>query len=278
MSIQFKPISHSWVAENPNPIGVVQFIGGAFYGTLPTFSYRYFLRNLFEAGYTIIAVPFQFGLNHGEIAKGLLDERDRIRQALGYPETLKHFWVGHSLGCKYIALLEAYSGQAIAQGKKSIIDEPSLLIAPDISDTKDAVPIPGLAPLLDSWGIGVRPTKKETQDLIRNSGLFNLTALISFDKDTIAGTKDEPIDKSDVAWFINELEYKRNKPLLREEIPGGHREPIGIMLGDSLVDTNPFDGILESIEKRQLEPLAIQFLAELAQRLTPEPTTLLAFA
>ena len=266
MNIVFKPIAHSWVAENPNPIGVVQFIGGALYGTLPTISYRHFLQSLFEEGYTIIAVPFQFGLNHGVIARGLLDERDRIRQALDYPEALPHFWIGHSLGCKYIALLEAYSAEAIKKGGKNIINEPSLLVAPDISDTKDAIPIPGLPYLLDYFSLGVRPTKKETQDIIRNSGLFNLTALISFRDDDIAGNATESPDESDVAWFIHELEYQRGKSLLRKEIPGGHREPIGMRVGDSLVDLNPWDGIFEPMGKRHLEGVAIQFLAELVER------------
>jgi hypothetical protein len=54
--------------------------------------------------------------------------------------------------------------------------------------------------------------------------------------------------------------------LLREEIPGGHREPIGIRVGDSLVDLNPWDGIFEPIGKRHLEGVAIQFLAELVER------------
>lgn len=32
MFTPFQPIAHSWVAKHPNPIGVVEFIGGALYG------------------------------------------------------------------------------------------------------------------------------------------------------------------------------------------------------------------------------------------------------
>jgi hypothetical protein len=44
--IRFQPLSFSWVAIHPNPKGVVQFIGGAFFGTFPTVFYRYFLAGL----------------------------------------------------------------------------------------------------------------------------------------------------------------------------------------------------------------------------------------
>ena len=63
-SFKFRPISFSWVAIHPNPKGIIQFIGGAFFGTFPTVFYRYFLEELFKQGYTIIALPFKFSFRH----------------------------------------------------------------------------------------------------------------------------------------------------------------------------------------------------------------------
>jgi hypothetical protein len=250
--MRFEAIAHSWVARHPDPIGVVQFLGGALYGSFPTISYSYFLSNLHAAGYTVIVVPFPFGFNHAAIAKSLLVTRDQVRTALGYPKEIPHIWVGHSLGCKYIALLEAY-------GK--IMDEPSVLIAPDIADTQDALPVSALADLLDRFHLGVQPTKQETQKLICESNLFNLTAIISFDQDTVAGTQNESVNRSDVAWLIQTLTNRvQHQPPLEAEIPGEHREPVAIQFGDVVLRPSLRHGLLEPLLTRKLEPLAINFL------------------
>jgi len=253
MHTLFRPISHSWVASHPNPIGVVEFIGGAMYGMVPHLAYAYFLSRLYEAGYSVIAVPTPPGFQHGAIAQGLLHERNTIRSLLQYPSDLPHIWVGHSLGCKYISLLEA-------SGK--IMDQPSLLIAPDISDTSDALPIPALSRLLDRWQLGANPTRRDTQALIESSPFFNLTALISFEDDTIAGNGSGAIAQSDVAWFLHALKNRQGAQILWHELPGQHREPIGVKLGDLVIRPNrtkPFVPIIS----RQLESLTCELLAKL---------------
>lgn len=305
MEFKFRPVSHSWVAIHPNPKGIVQFIGGAFFGTFPTIFYRYFLRKLFSEGYTIIALPFRFSFRHWPIAVSLLQEQEILSEEISkiaaslnyqnqiYQDQTKYFWIGHSLGCKYITLLEFLSEdepesiiekctnnrenqlQAIKNSvkrmlaeKPSIKGQPSLLIAPDISDTESAVPQPlaFIANLLDKLGLGVLPTRKQTQCLVENSNLFNLTALIYFDKDTIAGSeKDKDIQKSDVLWFIQQLKNKKF-PLLHQEISGKHLEPVGIQISNYIVDLNPLDKFIEPIASRQLESLTIQFLDELEKR------------
>jgi hypothetical protein len=118
---KFRPISSSWVAIHPNPKGVVQFIGGAFFGTFPTLFYRYFLSQLFAEGYTIIALPFRFSFRHWPIAVSLFKEQEVISQELVaiakkigyeyniYQEKSNYFWIAHSLGCKYVAMLEFLS-------------------------------------------------------------------------------------------------------------------------------------------------------------------------
>lgn len=306
---RFQPLSFSWVAIHPNPKGVVQFIGGAFFGTYPTIFYRYFLSKLFAEGYTIIALPFRFSFRHWPIAISLLKEQAVLRKELtemakrsGYEHNLyqeinKYFWIGHSLGCKYITLLEFLSDEAwikvvdecvedsISQEQQiensikeagferpSIKGQPSLLIAPDISNTESAVPKPlaFIAHLLDRMKLGVLPTREQTQCFIANSNLFNLTALISFDKDTIAGSetdndKDEERRKnSDVLWMIEYL--KQGTPILHKEMPGKHLEPVGIQIGDYVVDFNPLDKFVEPIQSRQLEHFTIQFLEQLRKR------------
>lgn len=121
LQLQFKPVSHSWVALHPKPQGVIQFIGGAFFGTFaPMLFYRRLLQYFFHRSYSIILLPFDFTFNHYREAGFLLREQYRIfpelvRIALlegydyqTYLNERNYIWMGHSLGCKYISLLEGF--------------------------------------------------------------------------------------------------------------------------------------------------------------------------
>jgi hypothetical protein len=298
---RFSPVSFSWVAIHPEPKGVIQFIGGVFFGTFPTVFYHYFLRTLFDEGYTIIALPFRFSFRHWDIAIGLLKEQEVLRKELStitgkgfYQDKANYFWLGHSLGCKYIALLEFLSGEhwkQIAESciekqayqqieaildsagleSSSILSQPSLLVAPDISNTESAIPIKAIAHFLDRVGLGVLPTRKQTQCFIERSQLFNLTALISFDKDTIAGSvmdqnKSKQIqENSDVLWLFQQLKT-RKFPILHIELQGKHLEPLGVKIGKYIVDLNPLDKFIELLSGRLLERYAAEFLVPLKQR------------
>ena len=308
---KFQPVSCSWVAVHPNPKGVVQFIGGAFFGTFPTLFYRYFLSQLFAEGYTIIALPFRFSFRHWSIAISLLKEQEVISKELitiaqrqgyesaVYQDKTNYCWVAHSLGCKYVEILEFLSDQnwpeivsqcidnnqieqiknilesIIGEERVSIKGQVSLLIAPDISNTESAIPISALARLIDKLELGVKPNRKETQCLVEGSSLFNLTGLISFDNDTIAGNKSDinkppkQQEESDVLWFIKLLQSKdlpdRLQPVIME-IHGKHLEPVGVKIGNYIADFNPLDKFVEPINERWLERVTIQFLKELQER------------
>jgi hypothetical protein len=120
--MKFIPISHSWVALHPQPIGVVQFIGGALFGTIgTTFFYQNLLKFVYNRGYTIILLPFKFTFNHYQEAGFLISEQYEILPELvrlsvlnrydytAYLDNENFYWLGHSIGCKYIALLEGFS-------------------------------------------------------------------------------------------------------------------------------------------------------------------------
>ena len=129
----FKPFANSWVALHPEPKGIIQFVGSFFiFGSLPTVFYNPLLRNLYNQGYTIIAYPcsvippiiWQKRLvDHWQASIRLLTEEYALKQELvayllkqGDEELLElylnqsnYFWLGHSLGCKYISILEIIS-------------------------------------------------------------------------------------------------------------------------------------------------------------------------
>lgn len=73
--LRFQLVSSSWVALHPHPKGIIQFVGGAFFGSFPTFYYRQFLSQLWAGGYSLIAFPFQFTFRHWPVAWKLLQEQ-----------------------------------------------------------------------------------------------------------------------------------------------------------------------------------------------------------
>lgn len=224
-SFRFVPLKFAWAAIHPNPVGTVYFIGGAFFGSFPTLFYRFLLKNLFLKGYTVVALPFRFSFRHWSISISLVENQNTVRQGLleeakrrGYcteayqvepgdcPEKIKEYWVGHSLGCKYIALLElltdyeklkqqaaleaCLSPQQVRQIEQllantslesvSLYNQPSVLLDPVIADLENAVPVKALQRLVERL-IQVRPSRQETFCLIDKTRLFALTALISFE-------------------------------------------------------------------------------------------------
>ncbi len=277
LKLKFIPLNFSWVALNPKPKGVIFFIGGAFFGTFPTLFYRYLLKNLFLSGYTIVALPYRFTFRHWSVAVNLVKDQVTLQQAmrdeakyLGYhyaiyeedptEEKENYFWLGHSLGCKYIALLELLSDleekpkiqenicpkfisscisveqqkhleEALADvdlEKISLKNQKSILMAPAIEGLEGAIPIlregnfPWLRRFLNNIGIKVEPSQKETFCLIEQSRLFGLTSLISFKQDT-------RIAAPTVKWLLKNLVERL---LNQESLQGGHLAPLGWISGD----------------------------------------------
>lgn len=120
--MKFQHVAHSWIALHPRPQGVIQFIGGAFFGTFGTgIFYRYLLKYFYDREFTIVILPFRFTFNHYAEAGFLITEQyeilpEIIRMAKAenykysaYLEETNFYWLGHSIGCKYITLLEGFS-------------------------------------------------------------------------------------------------------------------------------------------------------------------------
>lgn len=269
-TFKFLPLKYSWVAIHPQPIGVVQFIGGAFFGTFPTLFYRYLFQRIYEQGYTIIALPYRFTFRHWSVAMGLVREQRSLRKAIldeaqrrGYAYKIyeedptssakNYFWIGHSLGNKYIALLELLTGletkseqeilgdcvgrdqyqeieerlQGVDFTEISLLNQPSILMAPAITGIESAIPVKAVADLVKRLGLDVKPSVEQTHCLIKGSQLFGLIGLLSFAQDEIASET--------VNWLKANLPQK---PTQVAELKGEHLAPLGYRSGDTtLVDT-----------------------------------------
>ncbi|MEG3863359.1 hypothetical protein [Microcoleus sp. herbarium12] len=129
--------------------------------------------------------------------------------------------------------------------------------------------------LLDQLGLGVRPTRAETQCFIASSSFFNLTALISFDRDEIAGSvtdiyKSLEVQKnSDVLWLVEQLKTKA-LPVLTVEIEGDHLEPICIKTDNHIVGLNHFNIFIKPIKYRLLEAQCVKLLNTLKLKSAPK--------
>ena len=283
----FKPFSNSWVAINPNPKGIIQFIGSFIFGSFPINSYKYLFQNLFQQGYTIFVFRFPLTplkFDHWKVATNLLKEEYTLRVEIIkfltqngktshenleiYLQDSNYYWLGHSLGCKYISLLEILSNeptqrnliiqkslgdryneklislidsvdiirekaeQEISQllnkpisiNKYFIQDQPSILLAPEISNTVtiNKVKTPTSKPF-SNFELLVSPNARETKCMINQSrNLFNLTGVISFTQDCIA--------RDDMAFLVQQLSLRRFRTPLHKELFGWHLEPNGIQI------------------------------------------------
>ncbi|MEL6438174.1 MAG: DUF1350 family protein [Cyanobacteria bacterium J06621_8] len=121
------PGSNSKVAFHSRPKGVIQFIGGFISGSFPQSNFRSLFQHLYDQGYSLIVYNFPFNplqFNHWSVAVKILKDLYQVRfeiikkrfcstdreQLLEfYADDSNYFWLGYSLGCKYILLLEIIS-------------------------------------------------------------------------------------------------------------------------------------------------------------------------
>lgn len=295
MNTKFKfiPLSFHWCAIHPQPIGVVYFIGGAFFGTFPNFFYRYLLQEVFEQGYTIVAIPYRFTFDHWSVAINIFKDLEEVRKSL-YQEALSlnyttnigiylespiaqnsdYLWIGHSLGCKYIQLLEILteldspdledlkkspilrqcgiqeqaknirkSLDGITLAEVSLKNQPSIFLAPVIAGIQNAIPIPFLAKLLQYFGLDVRPSVKETKCLISQSSYFQILDIIAFSKDKQASKT--------VEWFKHIFEAKKRLNALIFLADRIHLAPLGYQDGDREVAKT----VIYALEKSKNETI-----------------------
>ena len=279
------------IAFHPKPKGIIQFIGAFVFGSCPERSYEHLFKYLYKKDYSLIVYPLTFepfNFNHWSVATELLIDLYRVRFEIirklkneasdkldFYANDTNYFWLGHSLGCKYILLLEILSHDnselrdevlrsclrekslqkvnkdirmadnnrevVVDEISKFIRDQPSLLLAPEISNTVQIFNIP----IRPSSSLGF-PNRHETKRLIEHSTeLFNLIGLISFNLDGIA--------RDDVDFLECQLRTRKFRHFLHKVFLGWHFEPQGIYI-ENLVSC--MDLILQELRQRQRQGIA----------------------
>ena len=112
--MEWQEILGSFVLIPKSPIAVIHFIGGAFIGSAPNFTYRWLLEALAKKGYVVIATPFIITLDHLAISHDLLNRFESILESVnsdiyGGMINLPVYGLGHSMGCKLHLLIGSLS-------------------------------------------------------------------------------------------------------------------------------------------------------------------------
>ena len=244
----FQSLGSRWVALHVAPKAIIQFIGGAFFGTfpvlvypwrvnsyfdtLPLVSYHFLLENLLRVGYSIVLVPYLLTVNHWPVARQLLAEQQKfpanilkVAENLGYATSPyqnpdHYFWVGHSLGCEYITLLRFLSRQSQPSGNPELLgieNQPALLIAPCFQSPAWLKPYK-------------RPTQAFARQLLVETARKAPTAMLSFNQDFTAGNLAS--QTGDVYWIHQQLVHNSADGLvIHRELPGNHYQPLGYDTG-----------------------------------------------
>lgn len=301
-----QPCAHSWVALHPSPKGVIQFVGSTAIGALPMLAYRHFLTSLFEAGYTVVAFPFRFSFNHWSIALDLLDEHYAVRGALVeaavaqggdpaiYLQATSYTWIGHGLGCKYVALLELLSeplerrlqeqfqscgqGQAWQQWQTSIgaLKTSLRYLERRIYDLTGEIVDYGAPSIKDEASLLLAPVIADLEGAIPMPWLVRLLGHGVMVQPTVEQTHGL-IEQSQRFQLTGLLQFARDSvaaptchQLMQEQphirrrlLKGNHAEVVGIQIGACIVDFNPLDKFIQPLQYRDLESKCLTLLQRL---------------
>jgi hypothetical protein len=115
--ITTRTVLGSRVYLHPEPHKIIHFIGGFGFGSCPNLFYHQLAQKLANKGYSVVLHPFPFNpfaADHWSLALSLykrlkilqLKELPKITSDTSFLQASNHVWLGHSLGCKLIELLE----------------------------------------------------------------------------------------------------------------------------------------------------------------------------
>ena len=231
--MDWQEISGGWIyLPNREIKGIVHFLGGAFVATAPQVTYRSLLEQIGQQGYAIVATPFLNTLDHGAIAREVLNRFetiiDRLQKtnALG-KRYLPIYGVGHSLGCKIHLLIGSLFGVERAG---------NILISYNNYPVRRAIPLLEQlqANLTLAFDVEFTPSPEQTNQLIIDKYAVRRNLLIKFDRDEI----DQTIDLNPV------LEQRFPQMVALLTLPGNHLTPLSQDIQWQMGDVfSPFDAL-----------------------------------
>lgn len=228
--MDWQEISGSWVLIPSRPTGIVHFLGGAFIAAAPQLTYRWLLEQLSRQGYAVIATPFVNTLDHGAIARDVLNRfettLDRLKATTAVGKRyLPIYGIGHSMGCKLHLLIGSLF---------SVERAGNILISFNNYPVKRAIPFIEQLNINQTFDVEFIPSPRQTNELIARQYQIRRNLLIRFRNDEI----DQTITLTPV------LEKRFPEMVAERLLPGNHLTPLGQdvnwKVGDSFT---PFDAV-----------------------------------
>ncbi|MDJ0662135.1 MAG: DUF1350 family protein [Crocosphaera sp.] len=182
--MEWQEISGSSVLVPRYPIAIIHFLGGAFVGTAPNFTYRYLLEELAKEGYAIIATPFVNTFDHLAIARSVLNRFENILDRLKTNTSLGQgylpiYGIGHSMGCKLHLLIGSLF---------SVERAGNILISFNNYPVKKAIPFLEQIDIENYLSLEFTPSPDETKIIIEKDYQIRRNLLIKFTNDNIDET------------------------------------------------------------------------------------------
>ena len=207
--MNWQPVGSNWVLLPRRPVGLIHFLGGAFVGAAPQFSYGKLLEALAHQGYAVIATPFINTLDHKAIAVAVLlqfeNTLDRLSQSRDL-DFLPIYGLGHSMGCKLHLLI----GSLFEVERAG-----NILMSFNNFDADRAIPLAEW--LNQSVSIQFTPTPAQTYQLIQKYYPIRRNLLVRFRDDDLDQTRE-----------INDILSHRFPAMVTlQRLRGTHLTPLG---------------------------------------------------
>ncbi|MGP0128198.1 MAG: DUF1350 family protein [cyanobacterium endosymbiont of Rhopalodia musculus] len=254
--MKWQKISGNSVLIPSHPIMVIHFLGGAFFGTAPDFTYRWLLEELGKSGCIVIATPFVNTLDHLAVARSVLNHFENILERLQTKSFLKQrylpiYGMGHSMGCKLHLLI----GSLFEVERAG-----NILISLNNYPVRRAIPFLEQIDIDNSLNLEFTPSPEETQILIAKNYKIRRNLLIKFKKDDI----DETLTLNPV------LQEKFSNMVALLLLSGNHLTPLGQELKWQTGDVfSPLDAVVQWIQCNSSSDLG-KLKQEILHWLNPE--------
>ncbi|PSP17408.1 MAG: hypothetical protein BRC58_06455 [Cyanobacteria bacterium QS_8_64_29] len=253
--MHWQNLSGTWVLLPPTPIGIIHFIGGAFIGSAPQLTYRWLLEQLAQAGFAVIATPFDSGFDHKALARNSFNRFEGVLQRLQASGAIRQrylpvYGLGHSVGCK----LHLLGGSLFGPERAG-----NMLLAYNNFPVRRAVPFGDRFNWTSALDLEFDPSPKQTRELIAQNYAIRRNLLVAFDNDTLDQSRE----------LVPMLQAQFPELVVRQQLPGNHLTPLTQELNwDAGEAFSPLDALGQWLKQRLDRDLK-QLRCELLSWLNP---------
>ncbi|MXY62720.1 MAG: DUF1350 domain-containing protein [Synechococcus sp. SB0665_bin_28] len=236
----WRQLGRVWLALPPQPVGIIQFIGGNGLAVQPQWSYQRLLRAFEAQGWGVLTWAYRLSLDHQQQAdQAFLDLERALRREPGLAR-LPLLRVGHSLGCKLLLLAP---DEGLGCGGAA------MLAFNNYSAGRSIPLVNQLGPSL-GFTVEFNPPPRRTMELVVERYRQPRNLLVRF--------RDDTIDQSPRLYA--QLQARSGDQSQIVVLPGKHTTPASTGLRQQIL------GTVEDPRGRRIKQLADQVLT-LGQRL-----------